>query len=230
MRRLLMMCAMLGILVSCQNEEAVEPIKEVSFTIGLQLPQSGSMTRTSASELYDDFYTNHIEPHTKLPQEYSFSIYKGESKIATISGKWNADIATLPIGTYRFSGQSKGDFEFGSLIFDQQVVIDENTESISLTAQWDCYLLMFDKELYTRAEVGCRSETSSSSTSVSLCETEAVYYLFLPHRESSYIKYGTTGNDAGTIYLNQYSFEKGKYYVFDLYNGIFSAPKMEQGN
>lgn len=230
MKRMLLMCAMLGLLVSCQKEVEIEPVNEVPFTIGLQLPQSCSMTRATASELYDDFYTDYIETHTKLPQEYSLTFYKDNKEIVSVSGRWNADITTLPIGTYKVSGMSSGDFEYGTLKFDQEVTITEETKNIAITAMWDCYMLMFDKELYKSVTIYHQSFDSTATTSRSLTETEGIYYLFLPYGQTKYIKYSTKDGDAGTIYLNQYSFEKGKYYAFNLYTGTFSVPQMEEGN
>lgn len=231
MKRMLLICAMLGLLASCQLEkEDVSLSEKVSFTIELQLPSSGSMTRTAASELYDEFYTNYIETHIKLPNEYYLTIYKGDSKVVAISGKWDADIVTLPVGVYRVVGHCNGDFENGTLKFDEEITIDKNTKSISLTAQWDCYLLMFDKELYTMVGVECRSLNTSYFCTENLCETEALYYVFLPHRGSRSINYTVKGDNTGTIYLDQYPFEMGRYYVFNLSTGTFSTPPMEPGN
>ena len=230
MKRILLICAMLALLASCQKGEEIEPVKEISFTIGLQLPQSGSMTRTAASELYGDFYTNYIETHTKLPQEYSLTFYKGDKEIVSVEGKWIADIVTMPIGTYKVLGTSSGDFEYGTLKFNQEITITEDTKNIALTAIWDCYMLMFDKGVYKSVSIYHQSFDSTATTSRSLTETDGIYYLFLPYGQAKYIKYSAKNGDAGTVYLNQYSFEKGKYYAFDLYTGTFSVPQMESGN
>lgn len=230
MKRLLIVCMAILMAVSCQKEVAPTRTKEVPFTIGLQLPQSGSMMRATASELYDEFYANYIETHIKLPQNYNLSIYKGSERVASVNGKWNIGIITLPVGTYRFVGYSTGDFELASLEFDQEVTITEQTTSIDLIASYNCYLLFFDKEIFSSVSVSCRSSNSNTSTSESLCSTETLLYVFLPHREASAISYYTKGGNSGWIDLDDYTFENGKYYAFNIYTGTFTIPQMEPGN
>lgn len=231
MKKMLLIYATLGVLISaCQKESENNPVEQVSFTIGMQLPQSGNMTRATASDLYNNFYTDYIATKVKLPSEYKLTIYKDEKEVATISGQWDADIATLQVGTYRFVGESEGDYEFGSLTFDQEITITSTTKTVDLTAAWDCYMLMFDKSLYKTVSLYHQDYSSTATTSKSLIQTDEIFYLFLPYSQSKYIEYVTHSGDEGRILLNQYSFTKGKYYAFDIVNGSISIPQMQQAD
>lgn len=234
-----MMCAMLGILVSCQNEEAVEPIKEVSFTIGLQLPQSGSMTRASASELYDDFYTNYIETGELIYEFYELKFSQNGVEVAIFNGMWDADVITLPQGTYQVTGTSAANSDYNtgsyystSLKFDETIEITETTTSIQLTAIYDCYLLFADTTKFKSVNY---CSTTDGTGGVSLRKAGDILYMFVDAKHDAYknkgtLAYETVNGDEGVVKLSKFSFENGKYYTFDYMNGTLLVPKMEQGN
>ena len=217
--------------MSCSNKTEIELPQDVTFSIGIQLPQSGSMTK-NAADIYSDFYSNYIATKTLIPEDYSITIYKeGESIGNDYRGKWDADLITLAEGTYKIVGVSKGDFSKASLKFEENVVITKNTTSIKLNAIYDCYMLFFKMADFTSVSVSCDSSlTSGASTSESLPTTDAIHYIFLPYRNARGISYTTINKDSGYTSLSNYTFEKGKYYMFDIVQGEIVIPPMTQGN
>lgn len=222
--------AAISLFFACQKENSDYTPQQVSFTIGLQLPTSGNMVR-SAEDLYADFYTNYITSKVLIPEQYQLTIYKNDKTVGDCSGKWDAEFITLEEGTYRIVGTSKGDFKKASLEFDQEVTITRDTKNIKLTAIYDCYMLFFDKEKFGEATIYCDSEiTYGTKTSETFPSTDKLFYIFLPHRNASTISYKTVNGDRGSVSLDNYSFNNGKYYMFDIISGEIYIPQMELGN
>ncbi len=226
MKKIYLLVFLCVIFLGCSKDDA--PIQNATFTVGLSLPHSGSMVR-GAADLYTGFYNNYIASQLLVPKEYSLTITKDGENIGSARGEWNADFITLPEGKYKFWGTTKGDFEKLTLEFNEEVTITKNTTSINLTAIYDCYMLFFDQNIFSNVEVHCNGSSSSASTSVSLPKTDEIHYLFLPHRSASSIAYETISGDRGSVYLKNYTFEKGKYYMFDIVNGQIAIPQMTSG-
>lgn len=230
MKKILTLIAAISIFFACQKEDSDYTPQQVSFTIGLQLPKSGSMVR-SAEDLYADFYTNYISNKVLIPENFELTIYKNDEKVGDCRGVWEAELITLEEGTYRIVGTSKGDFKKASLSFDQEVTINKDTKSIKLTAIYDCYMLFFEKEKFNEVSIHCDSAlTYGAYTSETFPSTEKLFYLFLPHRNATSISYEVASRDKGSVYLKNYSFVKGRYYMFDIISGEIYVPQMESGN
>lgn len=231
MRKILLLTVTLFaafVFAGCEKD-SFQPKQSVSFSVSMKMPSTGNMSRASSESLYSDFYTNFIANKKLVPGEYKLTFSQNGEQVGEFRGSWDADLITLPEGTYSITGTCSGDFEKPSLIFQESVEITNQTSSISLTAIYDCYMIFFDKSNVESAEVHCNSTTSGSSTSVSLCSTSDIFYLFLPYRSASSINYDTISGDYGNIILKNYTFEKGKYYMFDVVNGTFTVPPMDQG-
>ena len=223
--------------VGCSKEDVNSSSpKEVSFTISVAFPESGSMSRTPASELYSNFYEKHIKTHDLLYKYYNVEFSQNDKVIANLSGEWDADVITLPVGVYEVTGVSNKNSAYDSveghlrpaLKFEQSVNIDASTKAISLTALYDCYLLFFEKSAFSKVSYYKNGDLKEFG------ETDELFYIFInahnnQYKDKSSISYQTTNGDKGDIQLFPYTFEMGKYYKFDLVSGSFVIPEMQQG-
>lgn len=239
MKKILFLMAAIACLafVGCTKGDAEAPApKEASFTISVAFSESGSMSRTPASELYYNFYEKYIKTHDLLYKYYNVEFSQDEKVIANLSGEWDADIITLPIGLYEVTGVSNKNSAYDSieghlrpaLKFEQNVNIDASTKSISLTALYDCYLLFFEKSAFSKVAFYKNGDLKEFG------ETDELFYIFInshnnQYKDKSTISYQTANGDKGDIQLSPYTFEMGKYYKFDLMSGAFVIPEMQQG-
>lgn len=217
----------------CSKDEEIIVPENCTFSIDFAFPTSGEMTKAdvTASKLYNDFYEQYIKTKIYTPKRYDLTFSKGDKIVASFEGEWNADLITLPEGEYSVSGKSEtlfSDLKYPKLTFNQTIIIDRNTKSVSLTANYNSYLIFFDK-------ISC-SESSLRKTGAynydvkeSFGETEDIFYAFLPYGTYDYINYKTHDSNGGAIFLDNFVFEMGKYYYFDVVSGSFSIPPMEAG-
>lgn len=236
MKRILFVALMCMAFVGCTKGGDVPEMPEpqptpemVTFSINVQMPTTGSMTR-GASDIYDNFYSAYIQNKKLVPEEYSLTFYKGSEKIGSFSGKWDAEFITLPEGTYKVVGNSDGQWETMSLRFEEDVNITKGTKSISLTAIYNCYLLMFDTQTFSYASMQYMS--GSAHTGRAFTTTDEVHYMFINGKEGKLedIEYRVVGTkNEGSVNVNAFSFENGKYYLFELIDGSITIPRMQQG-
>ena len=144
---MLVLASFLG-LASCANDEIYTP-QEVGLTLDYTFAESGSMTRAAGEEVYGSFYEKYIKTKKLTPTTYS---------LIFTNGVWgNKDAIRLMEGEYTVAGTSApqpiedemlshhiSDTVFIS--FDETVHISKDMTSITLTAKYDSYLLMFDKD------------------------------------------------------------------------------------
>lgn len=236
MKKIMIVLAGLGLLVSCHKSEENE-IKQVSFTVGLSLPESGDMSRATASELYDDFYNDFIVTRDLVYAGYNLSFYKGDKLVASFDGTWDVDIITLPCGEYNLVGTSAIDSDYNtdsyyktSLRFEQIVTISPSTTSIELLPIYDCYLLFFDASKFNNAWY---AKSSDGAGQRDFAQAGNIYYIFMNTLLDSYsnahINYRTKDGKNGKVKMSDFDFQKGKYYAFDIYSSSFTVPRMEQG-
>jgi hypothetical protein len=237
MRKILFAVLMCMAFVGCTKGSDVPEIPEpqptpemVTFSINVQMPTTGNMTR-SASEIYDNFYSAYIQNKKLLPEEYSLTFYKGSEKVGSFSGKWDAEFITLPEGTYKVVGTCTGKWETMTLRFEEDINITKGMKNITLTAIYDCYLLMFDTQTFSYASM--QYMEGSAHTGRVFAATDEVHYMFINGTEGKLedIEYRVAGTkNEGSVDVNVFSFEKGKYYFFELINGTVTIPQMQQGN
>ena len=229
----------LVVLLGCSENDQLPPFSskvEVSFSF--ILPQSGSMTKAAAAEVYDSFYESYIKSGQLLPDNYSLSIKTiAGVEVELVSGSWSKNKPVmLPTGKYHITGTSKGAISFNDyyrrapLVFDEVIEITENTTSIVLHANYDCYLLLFDadgKSYFSWTLDG----TSKDGISGDVSKAGNYYYLFVQE------KFKSNGNvkwnyNSQVTYINMsiFDFQKGYYYYFNDFTGSFDIPKMHAGS
>lgn len=231
---------------SCTKEENQGASQEVSFTLDYTFVEGGSMTRAAGAEVYDYFYEKYIKTKNLTPTTYSLTFKEKENRniVLTIDGTWTDPTGVrLPEGEYIVTGKSQPieketyyDYEYPSdtvyLTFDEEVKIVKDMSSLTLTANYDAFLLLFD--------VNNTKKISMRPDSRLLTSDENVFWLFMRdkmYRTSSgsskgYYDLSITrkNEDKIDIVLENIVFEKGKYYYFNDMSNSFNLPPMESGN
>lgn len=227
----LLLCVAAICCLSCENGEDVNVEKKlVDVCFGVKFVESGSMSRATADEVYQEFYDKHIATKELVKKEYQLTIRDmSGATVAELNGTWDVTTIQLPEGTYQISGNSVGDYETVFLRFEEDVEI-KSSGTINLTAQYSCYLLLFPTNggqysytLYTKSGM--------YTDSMALPTVDDLSYLFASSLGySHYIKY-SDGTDQTTLYFNSenFQFEIGKYYYFNIVTGTFNIPPMENG-
>ena len=228
--------------VSCSNdEEEFYTPQEVDFTLDYTFVESGSMTRATGESVYNDFYEKYIKSKQLTPKTYSITFKnKTTGATATVNGIWGSkDGIRLVEGEYEVTGVSTpkatatttiddcvSDTAF--LSFKETVNITKDMYYLTLTAKYNSYLLMFDSENSNSVYYNY----NTYSKELNLCDN--VYALFierLTYGNSSNIIAVTRYNGTKTsVNLDNFPFEKGKYYYFNDMTNSFDIPKMESGN
>lgn len=239
MKKISLILLLLSIM-SCSKKTQVTN-ELVEFYIDYQFPESGSMYTKSeeGDAAYSNFKKGYIETRKVTPSKYNLVFKNNETGALTnIEGHWEKKEGfRLPAGDYIVSGYSRPDeitessrqyfvTDTAYLAFSQNLTISPASESIILNAQYDSYLMIFDKDGIDR--IG-----QADSRPESFAKTEDIIYAFIPPEISdSYYPvfiYRTDG-DRSYIYLDQLKGENGKYYYFKDIDYSFTLPDMGAGN
>lgn len=243
----MLIMASLVYFTACSNDEEPYVPQEVEFTLDYTFVESGSMTRATGEELYNDFYAKYIETRQLTPTTYSLTFTNQETgATATIDGRWNKkDGIRLPEGTYSVSGKSTPQLKYDKMIpsdtvclsFNELVTIQKDMQVLNLTALYDSYLLLFDATNNISAKF-CHTSSNNSNVDIKndLYKAGDLLSVFIKdfNYGSSYlipkIILTRVDNEEITINLDKIPFEKGKYYYFNDMTNSFDIPKMESGN
>lgn len=231
----------LFITMSCQKESVEGPVM-VQCSLDYTFTESGFLSRSGTSDVYSRFYESQIKTRKITPEGYTLTFTNKETgATATVSGLWaNKDGIKLLSGEYQVTGTTipKNDYyhlpsSTPSLIFDETVFIDASTTTITLTAKYDCYLLLFDISNSPKVYI---QNSINQTFNQDLSKTDEVYWLFVNQNYyvkdtdiySIYIK--RPDNGLAYFSLKDYPFEKGKYYYFNDVANSFDIPEMVSGN
>lgn len=233
---------------SCSNDEdEFYTPQEVDFTLDYTFVESGSMTRATGESVYNDFYEKYIKTKQLTPTTYSLTFTNNATGAKTIinNGIWkNKDVIRLMEGEYTVTGTSapqpiesellshySSDTVFVS--FNETVNISKDMTNINLTAKYDSYLLLFDKdncnEVYYQVYLNGRNNRKY------LYQTDKNNIIFIKNfpiinGNDNFIWLIRNDNSQIKIELEKQPFEKGKYYYFNDMTNSFDIPKMESGN
>lgn len=228
-------------LVSCETVNDIEGgeinspnIVKVRLFYDLSSANGESMKRCTAAtgaEAYSFFYSQFndlIAPTYNITFTNSTS---GEQYHFT--GSWiDNNIVTLRVGTYNVTGYSKAEGiyiqEKCSVIFSDVITVADSTTSVALNANYDCSLLIFNKDNIASLTNNTVSENSS------FYSKGDYWYAFVNDciygESDSYIlgKY-SNGNEfvAKTQGIN---FTKGKYYYYKDIQSFINFLQMEEGD
>ena len=238
-------------LCCCSKNEAYTTPSEIAVTLNYTFTESGNMMRSTGAEVYNNFYNNYIKSKVLTPSCYTLKFTNIKTPATSqIKGKWkDKDLIRLPAGEYLITGTSSP-IETESqgcpsdtvyLNFNEIVMIKNDMEKLCLKAQYDSYLLFFDcnnyKEIYYYNDIKTTGDRHIEiKKDLKLADTH--YMLFIKDLEYSnyssdtghYIKITRNNGNQGAITLDNFPFEKGKYYYFNDMAGSFDIPPMESGN
>lgn len=250
MKKILTMMLIVTSLVclsSCSSEEEVYIPQEVDLTLSYSFAESGSMTKATGAEVYNDFYEKYIKTKKLAPTTYSLTFkHKTTGATTTITnGIWkNKDAIRLIEGEYEVTGTSApipkdadilshyvSDTVFIS--FEEVISVTKDMKNLNLTAKYDSFLLMFDDVNYS--DIHYHYYESGRNYNQDLYKTENNYVIFIngfPSIGANYNSVWLLRNDASKIKieLEKLPFEKGKYYYFNDMTNSFDIPPMESGN
>lgn len=222
--------------VGCKTVEPDTP-KMVEFSLNYALPESGSMTRATAAEVYDSIYESYIKTGQLLPNPYTLSFKTMDgTEVASVSGTWSENKPVmLSTGKYHVVGTSNGGVTYNDMYrkaplkFDEEIVIDENTTSITLHANYDCFLLLFDAEGKTYFRWSADG-SGSSGISGDAGKVGDWYYIFVQEFKANGNVQWNYGSKENRIWMYNFNFQKGYYYYYNDLSGSFEIPKMQPGS
>ncbi len=239
MRRLFALLSLLAaIITGCNTKEPLpEEPKMVQVVLNYALPESGSMTKATAAEVYDTIYETYIKTGELLPNPYSLTFKTMDGvEVARISGNWSDNKPVMiATGKYHVVGSSNGgvtyreQFTKAPLLFEEDIEIDENTASITLHAKYDCFLLIFDAEGKTYFKWSADG-TSDSAVSGDAGKVGNWYYIFAKEFKGSGSVQWNYGSKENRIWMSNFNFQKGYYYYYNDLSGSFEIPKMQPGS
>ena len=117
----MLLCTTVLYFYSCNKEDGQKSIEMVDVCFDVKFVQSGAMTR-SAEETYLDFYNKHIKTKELVPSSYNLTITNSKNETVTqLRGDWDITSLQLPIGTYKVTGTSQGNYSIASLKFDEEI-------------------------------------------------------------------------------------------------------------
>ena len=247
---MLTIASLVGFTSCSSDEEDIYSPQQVDLTIDYTFVESGSMTRVSTTraigaDVYDDFYNKYIKTKQLTPTTYSLTFRNKETGevVMTIDGNWSeTNNIRLPEGNYTVTGKSQPieketyyGYEYPSdtvyLTFEEDVKIIKDMSNLTLTANYDAFLLLFDTENTEKIRMNSERLLTSNNN---------VYWLFMRDKMYRTSSGSSTGyydlditrknGDKLNIQIKNIPFEKGKYYYFNDMTNSFDIPKMESGN
>ncbi|MBQ5912716.1 MAG: hypothetical protein IIW93_06430 [Bacteroidaceae bacterium] len=247
---------------SCSSDEEIYKPQDVKLTLDYTLVDSGSMSRGVGEDTYNNFYDKYIKTKKLTPQNYVLTFTNTETNEVILNKKsaWNSkDGIVLPEGTYKVSGyshpsemqiESVGNFDFYYpsdtvfMAFDEVVSVTKDMTKLTLKANYDSYLLLFDTANTESIELGDDSGRAfTNNYSKTLAKDDNCHWVFMNGKAYAYAYqisktyyYSFVVNQADDnnikLFTGSETYEKGKYYYYQ-YNGMtnsFDIPKMESGN
>lgn len=234
---------------SCSSDDEIINIpndnEEVEILLNYTLLKEGSMTKSM--DLYSDFYNKYIETRKLTPRQYEISFKKmDESDSLVVKGYWeNKDFIKLKEGKYKVKGISypinstkKGTAQYiaqdtVSLSFDEVVTITKDMDNLTLKANYNCFMLLFDNQNISDVFFDKKIHPN-----ISAYKLDNVFYMFvrnkktlddicIVHGSPLYIK--RIDNTISELWLNKFIMEIGKYYLFEDVNGSYQLHPMENG-
>lgn len=221
---------------SCQKAEQEQT---VSFCLTYNISTDGGQdmpgTKASSADVFDEFYQK-IKSGELVAPTYALTFTeKTTGAVYTVNGTWaGKDMVTLRTGTYKVEGTSTAAGENiqdkCSLAFSEDIVIDVNSKTITLTAAYDCSLIIFSD-----ASIANLSNFNGVS-STDLFKFSKYIYAFVNKtlyaegkQAQSYLAGVHTNGTQFKIYTGNLTFETGKYYVYNDVATDFNIEPMQEG-
>lgn len=238
----LLLIATVGfVITACSSEDSEElqnPNKaKVTFVYTLDTSNGNSMSRAVTNEdVFNEFYEK-IKNGELVAKSYNFTLTEVNTGVVyTFNGQWDSnDFITLNTGVYRIVGTSTADGdniqEKCSFTFDEQIEISVTSKVITLHANYDCFLLIFNNSQISSLQ------NYNGTTLSSFFNFNNYKYAFVNNKlyndaekNNAYILGKYTNNAEFKVFTGNLNFEKGKYYVYNSVSNGFDVPPMENGS
>ena len=238
----LLLIATVGFVITACSSEDSEGLQnsnkvKVTFVYTLDTSNGNSMSRAVTNEdVFNEFYEK-IKNGELVAQSYNFTLTEVNTGVVyTFNGQWDSnDFITLNTGVYRIVGASTADGdniqEKCSFTFDEQIEISVTSNVITLHANYDCFLLIFNNSQISSLQ-NCNGATLSS-----FFNFKNYKYAFVANKlyndaekSNAYILGKYTNNAEFKVFTGNLNFEKGKYYVYNSVSNGFDVPPMENGS
>ena len=228
-------------LSSCTNDDTGEQLApdevRVYFVCTLDVSSGRLMARAKSHEtIFGEFYEK-IKTGELVAPSYELTMTEvNTGETYTFKGQWGSHtLVTMRTGTYRVVGTSTAEGENMqdkcSFRFDEQIDIDMTTTAITLHANYDCFLLIFDS-----AEIQTLQNYNGEALTPFYTFGEYRYAfvngaLYNSEKQSeAYIGGQYTSGVEFKVFTGNLNFEKGKYYVYNSVSNGFDIPPMEEGS
>lgn len=228
---------------SCSQVELSDnQVEDVQIYLDYTFSDSGSMyTKSESGDVaFQEFKKNYIDTRKVTPSKFTLMFSKKDDPniVFNLSGHWDKQEGfRLPEGTYNVKGVSEPAVRGTSskyyyctdtayISFNETVSIIKGMDRVALKAEYNSYLLLFDK---SKIKEVTHSETSPEVFN----STENVIYGFISDRisQSSYSVFvRNKDGDLSHIYLNRFNGKKGMYYYFKNIDYSYELPEMQPGN
>lgn len=244
---LMLLLATMLTFTACGDDEDELTVLPDDVTVKLDYSffESGDMSRNGETA-YQGFYDNFIKTKQIAPYSYSLTFKSENTGEAVMTGAWGGSGICLKEGAYtvngdcfpKISSSAKGANDICDslyLTFNEPITITKSTEKVTLSAIYDCYLLLFDA-------TSIKSITASFGNK-KLNQLGDLYYLFVRQdyytTQGSYGPYNTylsldivkkDGTNINYFKIGGTGFEKGKYYFFNDMTNSFDIEPMPNGN
>lgn len=216
-------------------EEPEEEKVSVYFTYNLPSDNGTSMTKATNADIFKEFYSSIVSAEL-VAEDYDLVLTDVQTGAQfEVSGKWSShNMVTLSTGIYQVSGASKAKGnniqEKCSFTFNEQIELSATSSSITLTAKYDCALLVFNAQ-----DIASLSNYNGEGLT-SLFSFSKYRYAFVNDKlykegkkDEAYLQGVYSDGAEFKFYTGNVNFEKGKYYVYNSFAGGFNVPEMEEG-
>ena len=251
MKRMLFALAVIAAMIGCKKVEPTpvptpEPTPEpqdvqLVLTYTLDASSGTDMTKASNADVFDMFYQKMKEGELVAPKYHIVFTETTTGEKYQFDGFWaDNDMVTIRTGNYKIEGYAKADGTYiqdkASLKFEEEMSITASMSSITLKAEYDCFLLAFASKDIQNMRLNYRYYGDSNYTR--LYKFNDYYYCFCNNvlysnetnmRDRACITGEKNNGAVFTIYVGYANLEKGKYYIYTDVSGSFELPKMEAG-
>ena len=215
-------------LLSCDNSHD-EYLTSHDEMVTVSLNYSvGQPTRASENPLYTQLY-NKILSKELIADSYSMTFTEKTTGMSfNVDGEWSTGTyLTVKSGTYRVTGASViHDDNIGiqdkcSIKFDTEITITSTSSNIIIQAEYDCFLLIFDKRSVADAFITyVNNNASLQEKHFFELPNSYIYYGFSSHLFNP--SYSTSqrltiiyNDDTVEMQSNTLNVHNGEYYIFD---------------
>ena len=224
---LIILC--INIIISCNVDRNLSSDSQ-TVTLKLNYVIDDIITRTNNNELYLQIY-NKIISRELIAPEYTLKFTNKETgETFNLSGKLNSnELISIKTGSYKITGSAnatgEGLQDKCSIKFDTEATITTNSSILTLKADYNCFLLIFDKSIINDAYITYLNVGSSLVEKHFFEFNNTVYYGF-SHKlynengntssQRLIIKYNN--NQTVEVFSNKLNTKNGEYYIFNEYN------------